>query len=121
MVLKNFFRAHLPDLGFLVVCSIYKRNSWLIRVHRMVYFFFKNFLLFKKMEKSSSLQTSAIKPRNGLLKVSKKKLKLGKKSFNSFFLKLKNVNSFNSYKDLKLNVEKALKCTNSRNPAASRL
>ena len=38
-VLKIFFRAHLPDLVFLVVCSIYKRNSRLYSVHRMIYFF----------------------------------------------------------------------------------
>ena len=36
---KIFFRAHLPDLVFLVVCSVYKRNSWLNGVYRMVYFF----------------------------------------------------------------------------------
>ena len=36
---ENFFRTHLPDLVFLVVCSIYKRNSRLYSVHRMVYFF----------------------------------------------------------------------------------
>ena len=36
--LKFLFRAHLPDLGFLVVCSIYKINSRLYSVHRMVYF-----------------------------------------------------------------------------------
>ena len=39
MGFENFFRAHLPDLVFLVVCSIYKRNSWLNMVHRMLYFF----------------------------------------------------------------------------------
>ena len=37
--LKFFFRAHLRGQVFVVVCSIYKRNSWLNRVHRMVYFF----------------------------------------------------------------------------------
>ena len=46
-----------------------------------------------------------LKPRNDL-EVSKKKLKLDKKSFNSLFKKLKNVDSFKSYKGLKLNVGK---------------
>ena len=36
---EKFFLAHLPNLVFLVVCSIYKRNSWLNMVHRLVYFF----------------------------------------------------------------------------------
>ena len=84
--LKIFFRAHLRGQVFLVVCSIYKRNSRMYSVHRMVYFFQNNFLLFKKMAKSPFHQTSAIKHRNDLLKVSKKKLKLEKKSFRSFFL-----------------------------------
>ena len=59
------------------------------------------------MEKSPPLQTSAIMPRNYLLKVSKKSLKLERKSFNILFWKLKNVDSFKSYKGFKLNVEKA--------------
>ena len=37
IVLKFFF-ARLPALVFLIVCSIYKRNSWLNMVHQMVYF-----------------------------------------------------------------------------------
>ena len=37
-----------------------------------------------------------------------KKLKLERKSFHWFFWKLKNVDSFKSYKSLKLSVEKAL-------------
>ena len=59
------------------------------------------------MAKKSSSPNLTIKPRNDLLKVSKKKLKLEKSSFNSVFWKLKNVYSFKSYKDMKLNVEKA--------------
>ena len=37
--LKIFFRVHLRGQVFLVVCDIYKRNSWLNRVQQMVYFF----------------------------------------------------------------------------------
>ena len=37
----------------------------------------------------------------------KKEIKTRKKSFNSFFFKLKNVDTFKSYKDFKLNVETA--------------
>ena len=59
------------------------------------------------MAKKSSTPNLTIKPRNDLLKVSKKKLKLEKNSFHSVFWKLKNVYSFKSYKDMKLNVEKA--------------
>ena len=55
VLLKIFFRAHLRGQVFLVVCSIYKRNSWLNRVHRIVYFFQNNFLLFKKMPKKAFL------------------------------------------------------------------
>ena len=51
VLLKIFFRAHLRGQVFLVVCSIYKRNSRLYSVHRTVYFFQNNFLLFKKMAK----------------------------------------------------------------------
>ena len=51
-------------------------------------------------------------PINDLLKVSKKKLKLERKSFHSIFWKLKNFDSFKSYKGL--NVEKAWKCSQSR-------
>ena len=36
---KFFSSTPIPDLVFLVVCSIYKRNSRLYSVHRMVYFF----------------------------------------------------------------------------------
>ena len=44
--LKFFFRAHLRGQVFLVVCSIYKRNSRLYSVHRMVYFFLEQLLTF---------------------------------------------------------------------------
>ena len=51
VLMKIFFRAHLRGQVFLIVCSIYKRNSRLYSVHRMVYFFQNNFLLLKKMSK----------------------------------------------------------------------
>ena len=53
VLLKIFFRAHLRGQVFLIVCSIYKRNSRLYSVHRIVYFFQNNFLLFKKISKKA--------------------------------------------------------------------
>ena len=55
VLLKIFFRAHLRGQVFLVVCSIYKRNSRLYSVHRKVYFFQNNFLIFKKMAEKALL------------------------------------------------------------------
>ena len=60
VLLKIFFRAHLRGQVFLVVWSIYKRNSRLYSVHRMVYFSRTTYFL-RKCQKSPSLQTSAQK------------------------------------------------------------
>ena len=70
MVLKFFFRAQLPVVVFLVVC---------------IYFFYDNFLLFRKMAKkhfSSSLSHLAQKWSNQSFK---KEIKTRKKCFNSLF------------------------------------
>ena len=85
VLLKIFFRAHLRGQVFLIVCSIYKRNSRLFNVHRMIYFFQNNFLLFKKMAKkplSSNLSHWAKKRSTQSFK---KEIKTRKKSFNSLF------------------------------------
>ena len=73
MVFKFFIRVHQPDLVFLVVCSIHKKNSWLNIVNRMVYIFSNNLYFLRKCQKSPPLQTSDIQLRNDLLKVSKNK------------------------------------------------
>ena len=101
---KIFFQACLPDLVFLVVCSIHKRNSWLNRYRMLLYFFYKNNLniLFKKMAKKSSSNLSHLAHKRSI-KSFKKKLKLERNGFKNE----KNVNFLRSYKDLKLNVENA--------------
>ena len=98
--LKIFFRAYLWGQVFLVI-FVYKRE---IRgrktVHRMVYF-----LLLKKIAKKALLiKPQQFSPDRIYSKFQKKKLKLEKRSFKSFFF---NVDSFKSYKGLKLNIEKA--------------
>ena len=105
VALKIFFRAHRGQV-FLVVCNIYKRNSWLNRVHRIVYFFWNNFLLQKLQKKPFSSNLSHL-AQNRSTQSFKKEIKTRKKGINSFFLKLKNVDSFKSYKGLKFNVKKA--------------
>ena len=60
-------------------------------------------------EKPSYLNFSHLTQKRSIHKVLKKKVKLERKSFHFLFWKLKNVDSFKTYKSLKLNVEKASK------------
>ena len=102
MVLKILFRAHLPERIFLVVCSIYKRNSWLSTVHRMVYF-----LLFKKMAKKSFSSNLSHLAQKQSTQSFKKEIKTRKKEL-YFFENYKKCRFLQKlYKGLKLNVENA--------------
>ena len=104
MVLKIFFRAHIPDLVFLVVCSIYKRNSRLYSGHRMVYFFQNNlYFLRKQQKKSSSPNLSHLAQKRSTQSFKKKKkIETRKKELSFPFLKIRKCRFLQ-----RLNVEKA--------------
>ena len=51
VLLKIFFRAHLRGQVFLIVCSTYKRNSWLNRVYEWYTFFRTTSYILRKWQK----------------------------------------------------------------------
>ena len=69
--------------------------------------FLEQLILFKKMENMSSSSNLSHLAQKRSTQSFKKEIETRKKKLSFPFLKIKNVDSFKSYKGLKLNVEKA--------------
>ena len=109
-----FFLRQTVHMHFFFLChKVYGKNRVQLKTSLSL-IFLKIEIFEENIKKPPFLSISHLAQKRSTQSL-EKKLELERKSFYLLFSKLKDVDFFKKYKSLKLNVEKAYKCTTRRN------